>query len=363
MIRTGSFEVTSCSTKVVQQVTQVRYRRTLAYPFYSKAGNIPEAKGKKTVFTRLMKEFLGPKNYKGEYFMNKYSYVNQNHATNYIDPQNENGQSLLPFDTEDASVAPQLVESENGEKGKENNGNRSESNILESLDEGSSEGGFRRVKNPLQPFPANRNCFTNVQISKETKKQIVNDIIENKLPSQNVALKYGLKIQRIEAIVKLDAIEQEWLKENKITPELTKMSEVLYKMFPLYDPKKHSENLTEIPIPEKTAYSRFLTIAESQPFGPVDAAKEFDLEPAAITLQKLSESGEHAAHTTSKKTNNNNKDNSFIAPMYEGQKVAFKFTDVKVGKIGFRYGKSFRDNRRDRKIGYDAAGKMVLSLE
>ncbi|GMG35858.1 unnamed protein product [Ambrosiozyma monospora] len=142
------------------------------------------------------------------------------------------------------------------------------------------------------------------------------------------------------------------------------MNDVIYKMFPVYENSGfQAENLTEIPIPEKTQQSRFLTIAESQPFGPVDAAKEFGLEPAAVTLQKLSETGAHSAHTAGGSGAKSGSKKSFISPMKEGDRHAFRFTDAKVGQVGYRYGKVFRDNRKDRKIGFDAAGNMIYLLE
>jgi hypothetical protein len=36
---------------------------------------------------------------------------------------------------------------------------------------------------------------------------------------------------------------------------------------------------------------------------------------------------------------------------------------VKVGQVGYRYAKVFRDNRKDRKIAYDAAGNKYYPLE
>lgn len=316
------------------QVSQVRYRRTLAYPFYSKAGNIPPTrKGRKqTVLKRLMDQFLGPKNYKGDYYLNKYTYPKSNHTTNYIDPRSERGDTLLePLSEFDVS------------------------------DEVDSASGRNRSKHTLQPFPLNSKSFTNLQVSNETKFQIVNDVLLNKIPSQQVALKYGLKIQRIEAILKLREIEEQWEQAGLIKGDLKKMSKTLYNMFPLYNPEKNAENLTEIPIPKETLQSRFLTIAESEPFGPVDAAKEFNLEPAAVTLERLSEGGEHSSHAAA--NSNTNKDGSFIAKMHEGDKYAFKFTPVKVGKVGYRYGKVFRDNRKDRKVAYDSAGNKYYPLE
>lgn len=335
MFSRALIDSSASSVKTVghQQVSQVRYRRTLAYPFYSKAGNIPPARNgrKQTVFKRLMDEFLGPKNYKGEYYLNKYTYPKNNHTTNYIDPREERGNALLePLSEFDVS--------ENDE----------------------SSGNNRRSKNPLQPFPLNSKCFTNLQISKETKSQIVEDILVNQVPSQQVALKYGLKIQRIEAILKLQEIENSWNEQGLIKDDLKKMSETMYKMFPLYNAEKNAENLTEIPIPKETLQSRFLTIAESEPFGPIDAAKEFNLEPAAVTLERLSEGGEHSSH---QQTVQKKEDGSFIAPMYKGDKHAFKFTPVKVGKVGYRYGTVLRDNRKDRKIAYDAAGNKYYPID
>lgn len=314
------------------QISQVRYRRTLAYPFYSKAGNIPPTrKGRKqTVFKRLMDQFLGPKNYKGDYYLNKYNYPKADHSTNYIDPRLERSNTLLEPLSE-----------------------------FEALEE--AETTRRRGKNPLQPFPLNSKCLTNLQINNEIKKDIVNDILINKVPSQQIALKYNLKIQRIEAILKLNAIEQEWEEKGLIQGDLKKMSKTLYKMFPLYDPQTNAENLTEIPIPKETLQSRFLTIAESEPFGPVDAAREFNLEPAAVTLERLSEGGEHSSHHAD--SSKSKTDNSFVAPMHQGDKYAFKFTPVKVGKVGYRYGKVFRDNRKDRKVAYDAAGNKYYPIE
>lgn len=285
-----------------------------------------------------MDEFLGPKNFKGDYYLNKYAFANQNHSTNYIDPSSERGNALIKVKRESTDAK------KDGE-----------------VDFSEGAGRRGRVRQPLQPFPMNSHCFTSLQISREMKDQIVNDVINLKMSSQNVALKYGLKIQRIEALVKLHEVEQRWTEAGKVTKDMKKFSDVIYGMFPLYDPTKNAENLTEIPIPEATKQSRFLTIAESEPFGPVDAAKEFGLEPAAVTLKRLSEGGEHSSST--KEANKSKDAKSFIAKMYKGDHSAYRFTDVKVGKIGYRYGRPFRDNRRDRKVGYDAAGKMINLLE
>ncbi|GME84655.1 unnamed protein product [Ambrosiozyma monospora] len=130
------------------QVQQVRYRRVLAYPPYSKPGNIPPTrKGKKqTVFKRLMDQFLGPKNYKGEYYLNKYAYPFQNHTTNYIQPRQEQGNVLLASASEDSLDST-------GDVG------------------AGADDEQSRMRSQLMPFPMNRNLFTNRHVSEEMKQQ------------------------------------------------------------------------------------------------------------------------------------------------------------------------------------------------
>lgn len=315
----------------------VRHRRTLAYPFYSKAGNIPPARGgrKQTVFKRLMDEFLGPKNYKGEYFLNKYSYPKSNFQTNYIDPQSERGNAHF-------KVASEF---ESGED-----------------DAADAKDSRQRSRNRLQPFPFNAHCFTNFAIQDQTKIQIVNDIILNKMSSQQAAIKYGLKIQRIEAILKLRKIEEDWEQAGLVSGDLKKMATTMQRMFPVSSSGKLAENLTEIPVPKETLQSRFLTIAESEPFGPVDAAREFGLEPASVTLQKLSEGGEHSSHAASAAAGHA-ASKAFFGPKKDSDRVLFKFTPVKTGQVGYRYGKVFRDNKKDRQVAFDeVSGKMFYPL-
>lgn len=133
---------------------------------------------------------------------------------------------------------------------------------------------------------------------------------------------------------------------------MQKFAEVMYKMFPLYQPPRDSDNLTEIPTPHKTLHQRFLTIAESEPFGPVDAAKVLDLPVASVTLSKLSEFDENSESQV--KLNK-----VVVGTQNQGDRVAFKFTSSTSGQVGHRYGASRRDRRKDRAVAFDAEGKMV----
>lgn len=112
------------------------------------------------------------------------------------------------------------------------------------------------------------------------------------------------------------------------------------------------DNLTEIPSPPKTLQQRLLTIAESEPFGPVEAAKILDLPVAADTLTKLSE--EHVGEQKSARLNT-----VIVGSAKSGDRVDFKFTQRASGDVGFRYGASRRDRRKDRSVGFDAEGKIV----
>lgn len=127
-------------------------------------------------------------------------------------------------------------------------------------------------------------------------------------------------------------------------------------MFPLFYPPKHRDNLTEIPTPSKTLHQRFLTISESEPFGPVDAAKIFGLEPAQETLDKLSEFQEvgETAQTRMNKV--------VVGVQKEGEEIQFKFTKATAGNVGYRYGASRRDKKRNRAVGFDKVGRMVYTV-
>lgn len=127
------------------------------------------------------------------------------------------------------------------------------------------------------------------------------------------------------------------------------------KMFPLYDPPREADNLTEIPTPHKTLHQRFLTISESEPFGPVDAAKIFGLEPAQQTLDNLTElKQESQGHVHMNKVT--------VGVQKEGDKSQFRFTNATSGKVGYRYGASRRDRKKDRAVGYDKLGRMIYTV-
>lgn len=138
-----------------------------------------------------------------------------------------------------------------------------------------------------------------------------------------------------------------------------KMSNTMRQMFPvLRANSSQKDDLTEIPVPDETRHQRFMNVAESEPFGPIDAAKVLNIEPAAETLEKLSQHG-NQAHVKSSLTNE--KEVSFLGPQLEGEQALFKFTNAKAGDVGHRYGASRPDRRHARKVRYTATGQMVYA--
>ncbi|KAH3676068.1 hypothetical protein WICMUC_002365 [Wickerhamomyces mucosus] len=307
-------------------------RRRIAYPFYSvpRMGRTHE-KDHKTNLKHQMALFLGKKNFKGEYTSNKYFEASNNHKPKYINPDRESGSPLINPKTGEALdyYGNKLILRQN-----------------------------QRERNILAPFPTNEFCQTNLALSETDKEEIYKKIVIEKLPIQDVAVSFGIRIPRLEAVARLKEIEKRLIKEKKITEEMKSMAQTMYKMFPLFERPVHSENLSEIPVPVKTLQSRFLTIAESEPFGPVDAAKVLGLEPAEETLKKLAETGGHSTITSSKA----NEKQIFTAKQNEKDRFVFKFTKAKVGEVGFRYGTTLRDNKKDRKFTFDNSGKMINAL-
>lgn len=120
-------------------------------------------------------------------------------------------------------------------------------------------------------------------------------------------------------------------------------------------PLNPRDNLTEIPVPKETNQQRFLSIAESEPFGPVDAAKVLGIEPAAQTLENLTQ---HSVEDETADKLKSDQTVAFYGPQYEGEKAVFRFTSVKVGEVGYRYGASRDDRRHARRIRFDEVGRM-----
>ena len=330
---------------ILQQTRNVS-RRRIAYPMYPfKRLTRQNPKKHDSNLKYAMRQFLGPKNYKGEYVLNKYNDLPINHKPNYLKPLQESGISLRnPL-----------------------NGKPLQENMRGKLEEFNPYLNRRynsqrdEEKNLLKPFPLNPYCKTNYMVSDETKLEIFDDIENKGMSTQQVSQKFGLKIPRVEAIVRLLKIETNWNNKNLINKDLQRLSKTIYQMVPLFKPDliKDRENLSEIPVPPKTLKSRFVTIAESEPFGPIDAANVLELEPAMETLQKLSTEGEHSAGHLQTQKKQQKKHKIVLAELKKGDRSRLKFKDIKAEKVAYRYGSVLRDNKKNRSIGFNELGHMV----
>lgn len=173
------------------QKQQIRFasRRQIAYPFYKfNFLNRNHQVKHDSNLKYAMRQFLGPKNFKGEYIYNKYYKVPQDHLPNYVSSDLENGQSLVdPITGNKCAINPDESVS-----------------ILNSKPR--DIPGYRK----LQPFPHNRHCRTNFILSEDTRLQIYQKIQIEKKSTQEVAKEFNIKIPRIEAVVKLVEVEQKF---------------------------------------------------------------------------------------------------------------------------------------------------------
>lgn len=164
-------------------------RRMIAYPAY-KAPRLgrTEKKDHRSQLRYQMQCFLGKKNYKNQYLDNRYFEAPQDHRPKYINPRRERGSPLVDFKT--------------GEK----------LDVYGKPIAGSGENDRSKLSfaNSLKPFPQNDHCKTNLQIRKADRREIYQRIVEDKEPIQQVAVSMGIKIPRLEAIVKLVEIENRW---------------------------------------------------------------------------------------------------------------------------------------------------------
>jgi len=226
-----------------------------------------------------------------------------------------------------------------------------------------NRGAANREVNHLTPFATNPHTKTALAVPGVIKARIYEDITVNNASPQETSFKYGISVPRVEAIIELEAIRRKWQSENLITPSLKRLSSTILGMVPQINFNRPTENgkppvtdnLTEIPMPNETRTQRFISIAESEPFGPVDAANVLGIKPASKLLEQITSVDiiHHKDPAHEKK-----KSDAFIAAQLEGEKAVFKFTPAKVGKVGFRYGSARDDQKHNRKVKYNSIGQM-----
>lgn len=266
-----------------------------------------------------MQQFLGPRDYKGQYLWNRYAQPAKEHQPKYIQPQMERGRPLRD------PATGQVVEAQ-----------------ADPRDGSIKYVPVENIKDSYvtdRPFPQNKFCVSNKWVDTPLREELYREVELMQRTPEEVGHEYGLSPMRVEAIVKLYGRE----KKVKVSSDVERMSKTLEQMFPLYEPSPR--RMEEI---EMTNKSQFITLAESEPFGPLDAANLLGLKPAK---ELLLQQGEHAKKK--------HQDRVVYGPVRAGDRSVFKIKDVPGYKSAIRYGSGQRDNKRDRRVGFDSEGRMV----
>ncbi len=318
------------------QINQVRFKgsRSVAYPARGMRFRTysPSERKYKSLMRLQMKDWLGPKNYKGEYLHNIYYAPPKHHQPNYINDRL--GANVLLKKDKKGNIVSDPRESD----GRKPSFNRSN----------------------LSPFPNNPATVTNKVIEESLKETVINDM-KRGISLMDISINTGIKIPRLQGLLKLDEIERKWRDEKRITRELEILDNTMYEMFPVFSLDSVSKTSfadDQISADPKARAGRFLTIAESEPFGPLDAANELNIEPAADILAK-SKDFTYISEKAAKEKENRAR--IFIAPQLKGEKSLLRFTHARVGHVGFRYGASKDDNKRNRKVKFNEIGEMVYA--
>lgn len=133
-----------------------------------------------------------------------------------------------------------------------------------------------------------------------------------------------------------------------------------------FNKQQGQQNLSEVPVPSATRGSRFMTLAESEPFGPIEAAKLLDLAPASDVLEQLQNVvDDHSLSAAMALQKAQAKGDVFDVVKKSEAKpngVVFRFKKAQVGKVGHRYGAYKDDRKKGRKVAYDRLGNRQWAV-
>lgn len=228
---------------------------------------------------------------------------------------------------------------------------------------------------PLRPFPQNEFCKTNKIIPYDLKAKIYNDFKVKKISPQLISQSYNIKLVRVLAIIKLYELElnkdgklikllqEQNGKLNKNVINLLNYNSMMYNYFPHFqistNTMKDSENLTELPNPLNK--SIFVTLNESEPFGPLDSANLLQRQPAKEILDNLTKEEKVSTEDTTHRTQ------IIYSKLYERDRFQYKFINERVRPtdentfihgISNNYGAKKYDNSKYKKLFVDEQGKL-----
>ncbi|KAK9450753.1 mitochondrial 37S ribosomal protein mS45 [Limtongia smithiae] len=310
---------------------------------------VPASRGH-TVPRSHMLSFFGDRALNGDYADNYFCYAPWDHHPKYVPMGSKTRrENFLQYANESTTEAPRAV----------------------------------RREDDLKPFPLNPYARAGLQLSPRLKESIVRASKRGE-PILKLSPKYGIKKERIDAIVRLAAIEEQWANEGKITPELERFGERMFRMFPLtsgrmaerdfkeedeqiameqaFADKTGSEtsfaldraagaNVDEFTPPEKTTRSFFHLMPEEQVFTRADAAKLLGAKLPEVYFQQSQEAD--SASGARKFVFNGMEKLPEAIKEWKGKNAAVSIEKrfvwaampATVGKVGYRYGAS-RDHRK-----------------
>ncbi|XBW37067.1 hypothetical protein QEN19_002644 [Hanseniaspora menglaensis] len=331
-----------------------------------------------------LRQFTGPKDYRGDFVYNKYYFPSVNHVPKYLHCSLEDGKPLrlkqtgeiLEFPRPETNVVKPGFVQKAGRMTLDSVGESSSKFMTKITNESEIKKRYMTesdrvtfVPRYIQPFPLNPYCKTNSVVSNELKNVIRTAVNEKKLPLLTVSSKLSLKVNRVEAINKLGEIEENLRKTKILDNDMEIFGQTMYGMFPLYDPihevqgangarilMNGSDDLEELPGLKETETSKFMTVTEGDDFTNLDAANVLFLEPAdkVIELLKLK-----SQQTEQDKLAKLKERNIVLGRKYKTDRFDMQFIDVKVGETGKRYGTGNRDNKKNRPVTYDINGKKI----
>lgn len=321
-----------------------------------------------------LRQFTGPKDYKGDYIYNKYYFPPVNNIPNYLHADLELGNPLRLKQTGEVLTfsRPETNEVELGSIQKYINGNpvgraiSNESFIRNSYY--NAKDKETQVPRFLQPFALNPYCKTNSLLSDDLKQAIRNAMKTGKVDAGFISTKLSLKVNKVNAVNRLLEAEEDLVERKLIDEDMESFAETMKGMLPIYDPVKPHKNpkldaalktngkddLDELPSFKELEKSKFISIPEGNSFTNLDAANVLFLQPADKVINTLK-----AKETETNEDEGLEERRFILGKKYVTDRFDFHFVDVKVGEVGKRYGTGNRDNRKDKQYTYDMNGKMV----
>ncbi|KAI9653155.1 MAG: hypothetical protein M1821_007695 [Bathelium mastoideum] len=139
----------------------------------------------------------------------------------------------------------------------------------------------------LRPYPQNTQFMSQPVLSVELRDEIFRRVKEEGLDVRTVSVQLGVAIERVGAVVRLKALEEEWKKQGKKLA--TPYQSALLSMLPTtpFNPSRPASNphepINDLPVHPLTRPQLFLPVAESRAFTRTDAAHAFSSPGASST--------------------------------------------------------------------------------